>query len=86
MPVGQAADYFQSVFEAFNGMPAPKQDAELLNYRLGDLGKIGKSTLLDASAIAIGFAKQHGRGRITIGYGVDIHDHCIAQLNWFCKG
>jgi hypothetical protein len=40
MPVGHTANHFQGVLESFCGMSAPKQDTQLFDDGIRELGKV----------------------------------------------
>ncbi len=42
---------------------------------------MGKGALNDTPAFAPAFTKKHGRARVAIGDGVDIHGRCYALMH-----
>jgi hypothetical protein len=67
--MGQAADHFECVLKAFDGMSTPKQDAGLLDDVIQEPGAwkgLRWCVFFDPSVFAIGFAKQHSRRRIMV--------------------
>jgi len=75
MAVGLTSNYIERLFKFTDYYTSLEQLAQSLNNMRGPLGQIGQGALFDLRAFAIGFAKQDGRRRITVGNAFDIHDH-----------
>ena len=73
--VGVAAQDGEQFVGETESDTAFEEDAQTIDDVIGTLGEVGDGAFLDFAVLAEGLAEEDGRGRVTVGDGIDVHGH-----------
>jgi hypothetical protein len=64
---------------------AGQDQAEGFDLMGGEMRDVANGAGLDFAVLAVGFAEEDGGGRVTVGYGGDVHAYIISTNFVICK-
>jgi hypothetical protein len=80
MAMGQRPRNGEGILAGRQRRSAFEDDAQSLHLFRRPAGKIEQGALFNLAAVAIALAQKHGRRRIAVGDGLDIHGRCLCRF------